>query len=617
MTPTFWSARDLSPLSFSIALLCLVALAAGSPAAHADPIHDAVLQAEQQRIAAVAKAVQSAVAVFANEGQGGGSGVVITPDGYALSNFHVTKPAGDYMQCGMADGQLYDAVIVGLDPTGDVALIKLLGREDFPAAELGDSDQIRVGDWCFAVGNPFLLATDFQPTVTYGLVSGVHRYQYPAGTLLEYADCIQTDASINPGNSGGPLFNAAGQLIGINGRGSFEKRGRVNVGVGYAISINQIKNFLGYLRSGRIVDHATLGATVARDEDGRIVVTDILPSSDAHRRGLRYGDELLSFAGRPITTVNGFKNVLGIFPKGWRVPLSSRREGERRDVYVRLMGVHTDEELLRKAEGVLPVEEQPMPKPQPKEEPVPGDIPPKAQPDEGPGKELPKIQPKPSRGMPKDRVHQQTPPPKHVEPFIAKRPGYANYYFNEQNRDRIWSAFVAQGDFSGLAGVWKLTGADAAGNKIEIELAGDKVTGRFGVKPAVIDLARDLDGQLAPDGSGGLLVALHLWKRLLQLGPKQFGDVYYLGAAPMPNRPGLVDVLVATHNVVEVRFLFDPETGRLIGLEMFPDDQVDPCEVYFDDYRPVDGRQLPHTLLVRHGDAVYAQLQLESLVLSK
>jgi hypothetical protein len=126
-----------------------------------------------------------------------------------------------------------------------------------------------------------------------------------------------------------------------------------------------------------------------------------------------------------------------------------------------------------------------------------------------------------------------------------------------------------------------------------------------------------LDGQLVPEGSGGLLVALHLWKRLLQLGPKQSGDVYYLGTAPVPDRPGLVDVLVATHNVVEARFLFDPPTGRLIGMEMFPDDQVDPCEVYFDDYRPVDGRQLPHTLLVRHGDAVYAQFKLESIVLAK
>ena len=374
-------------------------------------------------------------------------------------------------------------MIVGLDPTGDVALIKLLGREDFPAAEMGDSDQVRVGDWCFAIGNPFLLATDFQPTVTYGIVSGVHRYQYPAGTLLEYADCIQTDASINPGNSGGPLFNAAGQLIGINGRGSFEKRGRVNVGVGYAISINQIKNFLGYLRSGRIVDHATLGATVARDEDGRVVVSDILRSSDAYRRGLRYGDEMLSFAGRPITTVNGFKNVLGIFPKGWRVPLSFRREGERRDVYVRLMGVHTTRNCCSKAEGALPVEEEPMPKPQPKERRHPrAAAKPKAEPDEGPRQGWCRRSNQAAAGMPKDRVHSQQPPPKHVEKWIVKRPGYANYYFNEQNRDRIWKALLAHGDFSGLAGVWKLTGADAAGNKIEIELAGEKITGRFGTE---------------------------------------------------------------------------------------------------------------------------------------
>ncbi len=254
-------------------------------------------------------------------------------------------------------------MIVGLDPTGDVALIKLLGREDFPAAELGDSDLVRAGDWCFAVGNPFLLATDFQPSISYGIVSGVHRYQPPAGTLLEYTDCIQTDAAINPGNSGGPLFDAQGRLIGINGRGSFEKRGRVNVGVGYAISINQIKKFLGYLHSGRIVDHATLGATVATDERGRVIVSNILDTSDAYRRGLRYGDQLLSFAGRPVTTVNGFKNVLGTFPRGWRVPLTFRHEGETRNVYVRLAGVHSREELLAKIEQPqgMPPEHPPLP----------------------------------------------------------------------------------------------------------------------------------------------------------------------------------------------------------------------------------------------------------------
>jgi len=578
-------------------LTLLVIAAFGLPIAHADDVSDAVLKAEQYRIDAIAKATKTAVSVFARGGQGGGSGVVITPDGYALSNFHVAKPAGDYMKCSMADGGLYDAVIVSVDPTGDVALVKLLGRDDFPCATMVDSDQVRVGDWCFAVGNPFLLATDLQPTVTYGLVSGVHRYQYPAGTLLEYADCIQTDASINPGNSGGPLFNADGDLIGINGRGSFEKRGRVNVGVGYAISINQIKNFMGYLRSGRIVDHATLGATVSSDEDGRVIVTNIIDTCDAYRRGLRYSDEIIAFGGRSITTVNGFKNVLGTLPKGWRVPLSFRHESDRRDVYVRLMGVHAHEELLRKAAGAQLPQSQPKPKPKPgdrnrkpNEKPQPIPIP------------VPKI-------PPKEEI------PEHAKKLIAKRAGYANYYFNQSNRDRVWDAFTAHGDFSGMAGSWKLKGTSEDGGHVEIVLGEQEINARFAGKIATVDPGQDLGEQLVPRGSGGLLVALHLWQRLLTLGPEQFGEVYYLGTVPIPNRLGLFDVLVATHDVVESRFLFAPDSGQLAGLEMFPDADVDPCEVYFDDYREVNGRRLPHRLIVLHGDEVFAVIRLGEIEL--
>jgi len=576
-----------------------------------------VLQAEQHRIAAIDKAMRTAVSVYARGGRGGGSGVVITPDGYALSNFHVTKPAGEYMKCGMADGEVYEAVVVSVDPTGDVALIKLLGRDDFPHAKLADSDQVRVGDWCFAVGNPFLLATDFQPTVTYGLVSGVHRYQYPAGTLLEYADCIQTDASINPGNSGGPLFNADGDLIGINGRGSFEKRGRVNVGVGYAISINQIKNFMGYLRSGRIVDHATLGATVSTDEDGRVIVTNIIETADAYRRGLRYGDEIVSFGGRQITTVNRFKNVLGIFPKGWRVPLSFRHEGERRDVFVRLTGVHTHDELIKKAAGTRLPTPEPKPLPKPKEDGEPGDNgekpqeKPKAKRSPIPIPHAPKKQriPIPGHGTAKKK-----PLPEHIKKLIVKRTGYANYYFNQLNQSRVWAAFAKHGDFADLAGSWKLAGS-RAGSKVEIVLGDTKVTGRFPGEFAEVDLGQDLGEQLAPTGSGGLLVALHLWQRLLTLGPKQYGEVYYLGTAPVADREGLYDVLVATHDVVEARFVFDPHSGHLIAMEMFPDDSVDPCEVYFGDYRDVEGRQVPHSFVVLHGENVFAEVKLEAVAL--
>src|SRR5262249_39948636 len=156
---------------------------------------------------------------------------------------------------------------------------------------------------------------------------------------LEYTDCIQIDTSINPGNSGGPLFSMDGEVIGINGRGSFEKRGRVNSGVGYAISINQIKNFLGHMRVGLDSDHASLGAMVGtserEDEIGsKMLVRSILENSDAHRRGLDVGDELLSFAGRPMTSVNQFKNVVGLYPKGWRMPLVFRRNNERQEILV-------------------------------------------------------------------------------------------------------------------------------------------------------------------------------------------------------------------------------------------------------------------------------------------
>jgi len=591
------------------ALVIATLLACGARA----EVPPAVLDAEQVRIAAIAKAVRPAVAVFANEGKGGGSGVVISPDGYALTNFHVVQPAGSYMKCGMADGRLYDAVIVGIDPTGDVGLIKLLGREDFPTATLADSNDMKIGDWCFAVGNPFLLATDFQPTVTYGIVSGTHRYQPPAGTLLEYTDCIQTDAAINPGNSGGPLFNANGDLIGINGRGSFEKRGRVNVGVGYAISINQIKNFLGCLKSGRIVDHATLGATVAMGDDGAVKVSNILEASDAYRRGLRYGDQIVSFGSRAIDTPNGFKNVLGIFPKGWRVPLTYRRDGKETNIVVKLTGVHAEEELIQLLNR-RPQQEQPRPggpRPNPGQ-PRPGQPQPgQPQPGRPQDPEQPMPRPGPGRPAPTKIVV-----PAEIAKFIKPRPGYANYYFNELNRDRLWSAFTAKSDFAKTAGAWKLTGELVGGGKVEISLSDDASSGAFPQGTFKIDGSKDLDAELGPPGTGGLLAALHLWRQMLIVGPQKFGDVYYYGAAPYTGIEGQAEVLVATRNVAEASFVFEPASGKLAIVEMTADTDADSCEVRLGDYRDVGGRSVPHRLEVRSGDNLYGVIQLQQIELA-
>jgi serine protease Do len=571
-----------------------------------------VLDAEQARIAAIQKAVKTAVAVFANEGNGGGSGVVISPDGYTVTNFHVAQPAGNYMRCGMADGRLYDAVIVGIDPTGDVALIKLLGRDDFPYAKMVDSDRVQIGDWCFAVGNPFLLATDFQPTVTFGIVSGTHRYQPGAGTLLEYTDCIQTDASINPGNSGGPLFNADGDLIGINGRGSFEKRGRVNVGVGYAISINQVKNFLGCLRSGRIVDHATLGATVAMSDAGTVRVSNILETSDAFRRGLRYEDEIVSFGGRAIDTPNGFKNVLGIFPKGWRVPLVFRSGGQERQALVRLAGVHGEVELNELLTR-RPKQERPPEGPEkPKEPGKPGQK--RTPPGENP---RPAEQdPEPKIPSPREAAHKEIEIPAEIKKLIEPRPGFANYYFNRLERDRVWSAFRAHGDFSTASGAWKLSGTLADGSKIEVNLAAAASSGTFSQGEVKFDAGLDIDQQLGPAGSGGLLAALHLWRELLVQGPEKFGDVQYFGAAPHSATDNLADVIVANKNVAELHLTFDPQSGRLLAAEMIADPTDDGCEIVFADYREVAGRQFPHRVLVRYGDSEYGQIQWQSVELA-
>ena len=549
-----------------------------------------VIRAEAERIEVVARASASAIAVMG--GGGGGSGVVISADGYALSNFHVTQAAGTALKCGMPDGKLYDAVIVGIDPTGDVALIKLFGRDDFPHATMGDSDQMRVGDWAFVIGNPFLLANDFQPTVSYGIISGVHRYQYPAGTLLEYADCLQTDAAINPGNSGGPLFNAEGHLIGINGRGSFEKRGRVNVGVGYAISINQIKHFLGYLKSGRIVDHATLGVTVSTDVDGDVVVDEILEQSDAYRRGLRYDDTIVRFAGRDIRTVNAFKNALGIFPKGWRVPLTYRRDGKTFERTVRLAGVHHEGELAAIVRGP----QKRLPTPEEGEEPD--------------GPKIPPIR------LP-DLLKKEPQLPEVVSQHFVARSGYANYYYNRQNQDRIWQAYSSRGDFSGAGSTLFIEGNLDQGGEVSIELTDQLGTIVLPEGESKLQLDDDLTGTIKPLGTGGLIAAMHIWKRFMTVSPESFGDIYYLGTAPAAVGHGMVDVLVGTYGGVETHFYFDPIEGHLVGLNMFADDDVDPCEIYFDDIRLVEGRSFPRKIEVRHADETYAVITVTNFEFSE
>ncbi len=593
---------------------CAAPAAAGSQASEPVAIPAAVLQAEKQRMEVVSRIAPAVVAIFPPAGNGGGSGVLISPDGYALTNFHVAYPSGPGMKCGLPDGKLYDAVLVGVDPVGDVALVKLFGRDDFPFAQFGDSDQVQPGDEVYVLGNPFMLANDFRPTVTVGIVSGVHRYQYPAGTLLEYADCLQTDAAINPGNSGGPLFDAAGRLVGINGRAGFEKRGRINVGVGFAISINQIKNFLGYLHSGRVVDHATLGAVVAYDADRRVVVSNILTSSDAYRRGLRYDDEVVRFAGRPILSPNDLKNVLGTLPKGWRVPLTFRRGGQRFDILVRLAGVHTEAELLEKLEAVplqpsLPPEPQDPGRPsRPEKLPQPSELPP-----DRPAKSPPK----PNRPQVPGVPHPVVPPPlpEVVRQHYEVRRGFANYYFNKQHQQRLWNAWSDRGIPTGRHDAWRLSGRLPTGAECRIEL--HDATARMEVAEQLVEWQHTMSipDSLLPEGSGGLLPALYLWRRLAVEGLDSFGQVYYLGTAPLPGQESPVDVLVGLFGGAECHFFFQPDDGELLAIEMYGAPETDPCEVYFRQYRQAGGFRWPTKLEVRFGDSAYGVLVVDRIEL--
>ncbi len=295
---------------------------------------------EQQRLDAIRLVQGSVVAIYDYGRQGGGSGVVIDPSGIVVTNHHVIMGAGVKGVAGLADGNLYEWELIGTDPGGDVAIIQLKGKDAFPFSRLADSETVRVGDWALAMGNPFILTEDQAPTITLGIVSGVKRFQEGAGqNQLVYGNCIQVDSSINPGNSGGPLFNLSGRVIGINGRGSFLDRGRVNVGLGYAISSNQIKNFLPDLLATKLVEHGTLDANFS-DQGSRVICSMINQTAPVADAGLELGDELLEFEGEEIFSANQYMNLICTLPADWPASLKIRKSDDSvREITVRLLGL--------------------------------------------------------------------------------------------------------------------------------------------------------------------------------------------------------------------------------------------------------------------------------------
>jgi S1-C subfamily serine protease len=302
-------------------------------------IPPAVRASEAARIAIIEKITPGVVCIYDEGQRGGGSGLLINEQGYGLTNYHVVAPMLQTRKGlgGLSDGETYELEVLGIDPQGDVAMFRLKGLDKFPYVQLGDSDNVKVGDPAIAVGNPFTIAEDHTPTVTYGIITGTHRYQWGSGSNLIYADCLQTNASINPGNSGGPLFNEQGQVIGINGRISINDRGRYNVGFGYAITINQVKRFMPLLAAGKLARHGTMQALV--NEDLRF--NEMLDHAPAWEAGIRPGDRLIRFADRKINSLNEYVSLLELYPENWPVPVTyehnpNQSNAETRNRLVRL-----------------------------------------------------------------------------------------------------------------------------------------------------------------------------------------------------------------------------------------------------------------------------------------
>ncbi|MFH1355218.1 MAG: Do family serine endopeptidase [Candidatus Omnitrophota bacterium] len=240
-----------------------------------------------------------------------GSGVIIDTEGYILTNEHVVGGA-DKITVTLPDGREFKGEIKGKDARSDLAVIKINAKE-LPVAKLGDSNQVMIGEWVVAIGNPFGFALQNpEPTVTVGVISALHRTLGRMAGEKDFSDLIQTDAAINPGNSGGPLVNLRGEIVGIN-VAIFSTTGGYQ-GVGFAIPVNNAKRILSRLIEGKKILYGWLGVTVQdltdelaeyfglADKNG-VLVAKVLDNSPAEKGGMKEGDIIKQFGGKDVNNV--------------------------------------------------------------------------------------------------------------------------------------------------------------------------------------------------------------------------------------------------------------------------------------------------------------------------
>lgn len=264
-----------------------------------------------------------------------GSGFFIDDQGYILTNAHVVK-GGDDITVSTTEQKEYKAELIGLDERTDVALLKIKYPKA-PAAKIGNSDNVEVGNWVLAIGSPF----GFDYTATKGIVSAVSR-SLPDGTYVPF---IQTDAAVNPGNSGGPLFNLDGEVIGINSQ-IYSKTGTFN-GLAFAIPINTAMNIAEQLKNKGFVTRGWLGVAIQNvdqdlatsfdlDNPTGALVSSVIEDSPAENAGIKAGDIILTFNDKTIKKSSQLPPLVGNIPVGETVDVTVLRQGKEKTLAVKI-----------------------------------------------------------------------------------------------------------------------------------------------------------------------------------------------------------------------------------------------------------------------------------------
>ncbi len=271
-------------------------------------------------LAPLVKAVRPGVVNISARNEGTsrslGSGFLINPDGLVVTNNHVVERAQRIL-VRLADGREFEAGVVGRDPSTDLALLRLTDAKDLPTVSLGDSDQLEVGDWVVAIGNPFGLDT----SVTHGLISARERVI----GVGPFDDFIQTNALINPGNSGGPLFDMHGDVVGVTT--AIVSQGQ---GIGFAVPINLVKDLLPNLLDNGRPERGWLGLNVQEVGEGIArapVVVDVFAGSPAEKAGLKPGDRVVRIGGKPVQRYQQILRRVALLQPGTLMKIEVTRAG--------------------------------------------------------------------------------------------------------------------------------------------------------------------------------------------------------------------------------------------------------------------------------------------------